>query len=55
MPLQNIVTRVRTHLDKQRRYRTAVAEINSLSSRDLADMRGNREEMLHWARRNILG
>jgi len=55
MPLQSIVSRVRTHLDKHRRYRHAVAEINALTTRDLADMRGNREEMLYWARKEILG
>jgi uncharacterized protein YjiS (DUF1127 family) len=55
MNIQTIVTRVRGHLDRQRRYSQAVAEINSLTSRDLADMRGNRDEMLRDVRREILG
>lgn len=55
MDVQNIISRVRSHLERQRRYRDAVAEINSMSNRDLADIRGNREEMLYAARRDILG
>lgn len=55
MSLQNIVSRVRTRLDKQRRYRNAVSEINSLSLRDLADIRANRDDLLYWARKEFLG
>lgn len=55
MDFQSIITRVRSHMDRQRRYQRAVAEINGLSNRDLADMGGNREEMLYNVRRDILG
>lgn len=55
MNIQTIVTRVRGHLDRQRRFRAAVAEINSLSNSDLADMRGNRQQMLYAAHREIFG
>jgi len=55
MTLNNLFSRAAKVIDKQRRYHRAVAEINSLTSRDLADMRGDRSEMLYWARRDILG
>lgn len=55
MDFQSIVTRVRSHLERQRRYRAAVAEINSMSNLDLADIRGNRDEMLRDVRREFLG
>jgi uncharacterized protein YjiS (DUF1127 family) len=50
-----LVTLAKVRLDKQRRYRRAVAEINALSARDLSDMRGDRGDMLYWARKDILG
>lgn len=55
MTLNNLLSRAQKQIDKHRRYNRAVAEINSLSHRDLADMRADRSEMLYWARRDILG
>ncbi|MGB6118240.1 MAG: DUF1127 domain-containing protein [Mesorhizobium sp.] len=55
MQLQNVISRVKSHLDKQRQYRRAINEISSLSDRDLADMRANRDDMINWARREYLG
>ena len=50
-----IITAARANLDKRRRYNQLVAEINAFSSRDLADMRADRSEMLHQVRRQIYG
>lgn len=55
MKLNTLISRAQNQIDKHRRYHRAVAEINSLSHRDLADIRGDRSEMLYWARRDILG
>jgi hypothetical protein len=55
MTLNNLLSRAQKQIDKHRRYHRAVAEINALTTRDLADMRGDRSEMLYWARRDILG
>ena len=53
--LDRLVTLARVRLDKRRRYKRAVAEINALSNRDLTDMRADRADMLYWARKDILG
>lgn len=45
----------RTHLAKRKRYNQLVDEINGLSDRDLADINGNRAEMLYQARREVFG
>lgn len=55
MTLNSFVARAQARIEKRRRYNRAVAEINSLSSRDLSDMRADRSEMLYWARKDILG
>ncbi len=55
MILNDLIARAQNRIEKQRRYTRAVAEINALSNRDLSDMRADRSELLHWARRDILG
>jgi hypothetical protein len=45
----------RAHLAKRKRYNQLVNEINGLTERDLADMNGNRSEMLHHVRKEIFG
>ena len=55
MIFSNLVTKARGRLDRRRRYNRLVSEIQSLSSRDLADMRGDRTEMLRHAYRQIYG
>jgi hypothetical protein len=45
----------RAQLAKRKRYNQLVDEINGLSERDLADINGNRAEMLYNARREIFG
>lgn len=46
MIFDDIVARARTNIAKRRRYNRLVAEIENLSSRDLADLRADRSEML---------
>jgi hypothetical protein len=55
MNLSGLVHRTRSRIEKRRRYNQLVAEINSLTERDLADINGNRSEMLHSAYREIYG
>ena len=55
MILNDLFSRAQNRFEKQRRYNRAVAEINSLSNRDLSDMRADRSELLYWARKDILG
>lgn len=55
MNLNSLISRAQDRIEKQRRYYRAVAEINSLTNRDLADMRADRSQMLYWARKDILG
>jgi len=50
-----LVSRARASIAKRKRYNQLVNEINSLSERDLADMNGNRSEMLYQARREVFG
>lgn len=49
------VSNAQSRLDKRRRYNRAVNEIMSLSDRDIADMRGDRSQMLHDVKREIYG
>lgn len=55
MILSRLIEQAQSRLEKHRRYNRVVAEIQSLTQRDLADMRGDRSEMLYWARKDILG
>lgn len=55
MIFQSLMKDARAHLAKRKRYNQIVNEINSLSERDLADMSGNRSEMLRYAREQYLG
>jgi hypothetical protein len=53
--ISQLISAARANLDKRRRYNRLVAEINAFSSRDLADMRADRTEMLHQVRKQIYG
>jgi hypothetical protein len=55
MILSNIVARTKDRLAKRNRYNRLVAEIEGLSPRDLADMNGNRSEMLRHAYQEVYG
>lgn len=50
-----LINTARDRLAKRQRYNRLVNEIQSLSSRDLADINGNRSEMLHHAYREVYG
>ncbi|TPJ16404.1 hypothetical protein FJ425_29085 [Mesorhizobium sp. B2-7-2] len=51
----NIVSRARATMAKRRHYNRLVAEIENLSSRDLADLRADRSEMLYQIHKQIYG
>lgn len=55
MIFNSLIKDARARLAKRKRYNQLVGEINSLTDRDLADMNGNRSEMLHHARKEIFG
>lgn len=55
MIFNGLIRDARARLAKRKRYNQLVDEINSLSERDLADMNGNRSEMLHHARKEVFG
>jgi len=55
MILNSMITRTKDRIAKRRRYNDLVSEILSLSDRDLADMNGNRTEMLRHVRQQIYG
>ena len=55
MILNSMITRTKNRIAKRRRYNDLVSEILSLSDRDLADMNGNRTEMLRHVRQQIYG
>ena len=55
MILSNLVAKTQSHLAKRRQYNRLVAEIESLSPRDLSDLRADRSEMLHHAYRRVYG
>ena len=52
---ETIINRAKDHFAKRQRYNRIVAEIQSMSPRDLADINGNRSEMLHHAYREVYG
>lgn len=55
MIFSNIVSRTRDRLAKRSRYNRLIAEIESMSARDLADINGNRGEMLQHAYMEVYG
>jgi hypothetical protein len=55
MIFRSLISRAHSRLEKRRRYLQLVGEIEGMSARDLADIRGDRVEMLHAARREVYG
>jgi hypothetical protein len=55
MIIDSLMSRARASIAKRRHYSRLVAEIDSLSSRDLADLRADRSEMLYQVRKQIYG
>jgi hypothetical protein len=53
--LDNLVARARASIAKRRHYNRLVAEIENLSSRDLADLRADRSEMLYQVHKQVYG
>ena len=51
----DLMTRARSSIAKRKHYNRLVAEIDSFSSRDLADMRADRSEMLYQIHKQIYG
>lgn len=51
----NMMNRARQSIAKRRHYNRLVAEVDSFSSRDLADMRADRSEMLYQIHKQIYG
>jgi hypothetical protein len=55
MIFNSLMSRARTSIAKRRHYNRLIAEIDSFSSRDLADMRADRSEMLYQIHKQIYG
>ena len=55
MIFSQTIFRVRDYLEKRSRYARMASEIEKLSERDLADMRGDRAQMLHHAYLEVFG
>jgi hypothetical protein len=55
MIFSNLVRHAKSRIDKRMRYGRLVAEIQSLTHRDLADMGADRGEMLRHAYLDIYG
>ncbi len=55
MFFDSLLSRARESAAKRKQYRRLVAEIDSFSGRDLADMRADRSEMLYQAYKQIYG
>ena len=53
--MMELIDKARTALEKRKRYHRLVAEINSLSDRDLADFNGNRDDILRHIWVDIYG
>lgn len=53
--IKSLITSVRKHMDDRRRYAQVIAEIESLTQRELADMRADPTEMARTAYVNIFG
>lgn len=55
MLFATLIARIQDRLAKRAQYLRLVAEIESLDQRDLADIRGDRTEMLASAHRQVYG
>ena len=55
MMFSNLVKHAKSWIDKRIRYNRLVAEIESLTNRDLVDIGGDRSEMLRHAYRDVYG
>jgi len=55
MMFSNLVKHAKSRIDKRLRYNRLVAEIESLTNRDLVDIGGDRTEMLRHAYRDVYG
>ncbi|UVK39727.1 hypothetical protein LHFGNBLO_001126 [Mesorhizobium sp. AR10] len=53
--INTLMTRARASIAKRKHYNRLVAEIDSFTSRDLADMRADRSEMLYQVHKQIYG
>jgi hypothetical protein len=51
----SLIAHVKDRLAKRAEFRRLVAEINSLSSRDLTDLRADRSDMIRYARQQVYG
>jgi hypothetical protein len=50
-----LINGTRERVAKRRRYNQLVGEIMGMTSRDLADINGNRSDMLHYAYKEVYG
>ena len=55
MAFDNLFSRARSSMAKRKHYNRLVAEIENLTSRDLADLRADRSEMLYQVHKQIYG
>jgi len=55
MIFSNLVTHAKSRINKRLRYNRLVAEIESLTNRDLVDMGADRGEMLRHAYLDVYG
>ena len=55
MIFQNLVARTQDRIAKRRHYNRLASEIESLTPRDLADLRADRGEMLRHAYMSVYG
>ena len=55
MMFSNLMKHAKGRIEKRRRYNRLVAEIESLTTRDLVDIGGDRGEMLRHAYRDVYG
>jgi hypothetical protein len=55
MIFASLIAHLKDRLAKRAQYRRLVAEINSLSSRDLVDLRADRTDMLRGAWQEVYG
>jgi hypothetical protein len=55
MLLASLIARIQDSLAKRARYKRLVSEIESLSQRDLVDLRADRADMLAAAHRQVYG
>ncbi|WP_274627161.1 hypothetical protein [Arvimicrobium flavum] len=51
----SLIKNVRERSEKRRRYNRLTAEIMGMSERDLADIRGNRVDMLRGVYKEVYG